>query len=189
MATVTKAVPGSIMAVVIVTLLAVVFGLSVPTIGALPHHLPMPAVPDLSFGVMGHLLGPALAVAILAAIESLLSARVADAMTGTTKTSDTREMLGQGLANMASGFFGGMPATGAIARTAVNVRAGGRTRMASIVHSLVIVVVILAAAPVVARIPLAVLGGVLVVTAVRMVDHRRVLTVVRLTPRRPLCSR
>ena len=176
---VTKAVPGSIMAVVIVTLLAVVFGLSVPTIGALPHHLPMPAVPDLSFGVMGHLLGPALAVAILAAIESLLSARVADAMTGTTKTSDTREMLGQGLANMASGFFGGMPATGAIARTAVNVRAGGRTRMASIVHSLVIVVVILAAAPVVARIPLAVLGGVLVVTAVRMVDHRRVLTVVR----------
>ena len=176
---VTTSIPGSIMAVVIVTLFAVALGLSVPTIGALPHHLPMPAIPDLSVGVVGHLLGPALAVAILAAIESLLSARVADAMTGTTKTSDTREMLGQGLANVASGFFGGMPATGAIARTAVNVRAGGRTRVASIVHSLVIVVVILAAAPIVARIPLAVLGGVLVVTAVRMVDHRRVLTVVR----------
>ena len=91
--------------------------------------------------MVGHLLGPALAVAILAAIESLLSARVADAMTGATKTSDTREMVGQGLANMASGFFGGMPATGAIARTAVNVRAGARTRVAAIAHSLVIVAV------------------------------------------------
>jgi len=175
----TKAVPASIAAVVIATLIAVAFGLSVPTIGTLPHHLPAPGVPSLGFGAMEHLLGPALAVAILAAIESLLSARVADAMTGSTKTSDTRELVGQGLANMASGIFGGMPATGAIARTAVNVRAGGRTRVASIVHSLVIVVVILVAAPVVARIPLAVLGGVLVVTAAKMVDYRRVLTVVR----------
>ena len=186
---VTTSVPGSIMAVVIVT----VFCRRPRTVGAdhraLPHHLPMPAIPDLSVGVVGHLLGPALAVAILAAIESLLSARVADAMTGTTQTSDTREMLGQGLANVASGFFGGMPATGAIARTAVNVRAGGRTRVASIVHSLVIVVVILAAAPIVARIPLAVLGGVLVVTAVRMVDHRRVLTVVRAHASEASCSR
>ena len=85
--------------------------------------------------MVGHLSGPALAVAILAAIESLLSARVADAMTGTTKTSDTREMLGQGLANVASGLFGGMPATGAIARTAVNVRAGaGRGWRQSFTH-------------------------------------------------------
>jgi SulP family sulfate permease len=175
----TKTVPASITAVVLVTLFAGALGLSVPTIGALPRQLPAPAVPGLGFAAVSHLLGPALAVAILAAIESLLSARVADAMTGSTKTSDTRELVGQGLANMASGIFGGMPATGAIARTAVNVRAGGRTRVASVVHSLVILVVILAAAPVVARTPLAVLGGVLVVTAAKMVDYRRVLTVVR----------
>ena len=175
----TTAVPASIVAVVAVTVVSIVAGMTVPTIGQLPRHLPSPAVPPLGTAVIGHLLGPALAVAILAAIESLLSARVADAMSGTTKTSDTRELVGQGLANMASGVFGGMPATGAIARTAVNVRAGARTRVAAITHSLVIVAVVLAAAPVVARIPLAVLGGVLVVTAVKMVAWRRVLTVVR----------
>jgi SulP family sulfate permease len=176
---VTKRIPASITAVLVVTLFAVVLNLSAPTIGALPNHLPIPHVPDLRPATIRQLLGPALAVAILAAIESLLSARVADAMTGSTKTSDTREMMGQGLANMAAGFFGGMPATGAIARTAVNVRAGARTRVAAITHSLVIVAVIMLAAPLVSRIPLAVLGGVLVMTAVKMVDHVRVLTVIR----------
>jgi sulfate permease, SulP family len=100
-------------------------------------------------------------------------------MTGSTTTSDRREMLGQGLANIAAGLFGGMPATGAIARTAVNARAGARTRVAAITHSLVIVAVITLAAPVVSRIPLAVLGGVLFMTAIKMVDHVRVLTVIR----------
>ncbi len=176
---VTKRIPSSIVAVVIVTVIATFLNLSVPTIGMLPHHLPMPSIPNLSPTVVRRLLGPALAVAILAAIESLLSARVADAMTGATKTSDTREMMGQGLANIATGFFGGMPATGAIARTAVNVRAGARTRVAAITHSLVIVAVIVLAAPVVSRIPLAVLGGVLVITAVKMVDHIRVFTVIK----------
>ena len=176
---VTKRVPSSIVAVVVVTLLSLLFHFSVPTIGALPHHLPAPKMPDLGLAAIRRLAGPALAVAILAAIESLLSARVADAMTGSTRTSDTREMVGQGLANMAAGLFGGMPATGAIARTAVNVRAGAKTRVAAITHALVIVTVILVAAPIVTRIPLAVLGGVLVMTAVKMVDHARVTTVVR----------
>jgi len=176
---VTKRVPSSIVAVVVVTLLSLLFHFSVPTIGALPHHLPAPKMPDLGLAAIRRLAGPALAVAILAAIESLLSARVADAMTGSTRTSDTREMVGQGLANMAAGLFGGMPATGAIARTAVNVRAGAKTRVAAITHALVIVTVILVAAPIVTRIPLAVLGGVLVMTAVKMVDHTRVTTVVR----------
>ena len=108
-----------------------------------------------------------------------MSARVADTMTGTGTTSDGRELVGQGLANVAAGLFGGMPATGAIARTAVNVRAGARTRMAAITHSLVIVVVILAAAPVVSHVPLAALGAVLLMTAVRMIDHIRVFVVVR----------
>jgi SulP family sulfate permease len=175
----TKRVPSSIVAFVAVTLLSVLLHLSVPTIGALPHRLPSPQIPDLGLSTLRHLAGPAVAVAILAAIESLLSARVADAMTGLTRTSDRREMVGQGLANVAAGLFGGMPATGAIARTAVNVRAGARTRVAAITHALVIVAVILLASPVVTRIPLAVLGGVLVMTAVKMVDHARVLSVVR----------
>jgi SulP family sulfate permease len=167
-------VPASIVAVVVVTVPAALLHLSVPTIGLLPRRLPTPKVPDLSPGLMGHLLGPALAVAVLASIESLLSARVADAMTGTTRTSDDRELVGQGLANVAAGLFGGMPATGAIARTAVNVRAGARTRVAALTHSVVIVVVILVAASVVGRIPLAVLGAVLIMTAARMFDSRRV---------------
>ena len=176
---ISKRVPASIVAVVVVTVPAALLHLSVPTIGLLPRRLPTPKIPDLSPAVAGHLIGPALAVAVLASIESLLSARVADAMTGTTRTSDDRELVGQGLANMAAGIFGGMPATGAIARTAVNVRAGARTRLAAITHSFVIVGVILLAASVVGRIPLAVLGAVLVMTAVKMFDYRRVMASIK----------
>jgi SulP family sulfate permease len=176
---ITRKVPASIVAVVVVSIPAALLKLAVPTIGTLPRHLPAPSVPHLSGSLVSHLFGPALAVAVLAAIESLLSARVADAMTGQTETSDAREMFGQGLANVACGLFGGMPATGAIARTAVNVRSGARSRAAAITHSLVIVVVILAAAPIVTKIPLAVLGGVLVMTAVRMVNYARLRAVIR----------
>ncbi len=176
---ISKRVPASIVAVVIVTIPTAMLHLSIPTIGVLPRRLPTPRIPDLSPSMASHLLGPALAVAVLAAIESLLSARVADAMTGTTRTSDDRELFGQGLANVAAGVLGGMPATGAIARTAVNVRAGAKTRMAAITHSLVIAGVILLAAPVVGRIPLAVLGAVLIMTAGKMVDHRRVMAGIR----------
>jgi SulP family sulfate permease len=175
----THKVPGSIVAVTIATAVTSLFHLSVPLIGALPHGLPAPRFPDFGVAHLGHLLGPALAVATLAAIESLLSARVADTMTGTTCTDDRRELFGQGLANVASGFFGGMPATGAIARSAVNVRTGGRTRVAAIAHAVVILIVILAAAPLVGHIPLAALGAVLMVTAGRMIDRIRVFIVVK----------
>jgi SulP family sulfate permease len=147
-------------------------------IASLPAHLPAPHLPAWSPTTVRHLLGPSLAVATLAAIESLLSARVADGLTG-GRSSDRREMLGQGLANVASGLFGGMPATGAIARTAVNVRSGAKTRMSAIVHSIFIVVVILFAAPLVTKIPLCVLGAVLILTAVKMVNHAKVTRVLR----------
>ena len=176
---VTRRVPASIVAVVVATTVSLIAGFSVPSISSLPDHLPLPHVPSFDLGVLRHLAGPALAVAVLAAMESLLSARVADAMTGRARCSDGRELFGQGLANIAVGFFGGMPATGAIARTAVNVRSGARTRLAAIIHSLVIVVIIMAMAPLVRQIPLAVLGGVLVVTAVKMVNHVRVRRVLR----------
>ena len=125
--------------------------------------------------------GPAFAVAALAAIESLLSAKVADGMADTARHNPDRELFGQGLANIASPLFGGMPATGAIARTAVNVRSGARTRVAAIVHALVLVAVVFFGGPIVSKIPLAALAGVLMVTAVRMVEPHNVRAVLRST--------
>jgi SulP family sulfate permease len=164
-----RAVPASLVAVVAATVLAVVAGWDVATIGHLPSTLPAPQLPG-DPGQASELVGPAFAVAMLAAIESLLSARVADGMSDGPRHDPDRELVGQGLANLASPLFGGMPATGAIARTAVNVRAGARTRVAAIVHSLVLVAIVLVGSGLVARIPMAALAGVLMVTAARMVD-------------------
>src|SRR5205085_11422178 len=129
---------------------------------------PAPRVPSASIARVSDLFGAALAVAALAAIESLLSARVADGMADVGRHDSDRELFGQGLANLVSPLFGGMPATGAIARTAVNVRAGARTRVAAAVHAVVLLVVVLVASGAVSRIPIAALAGVLMVTAVRM---------------------
>jgi SulP family sulfate permease len=165
----------------VATVVAELLNLPVARIGAIPDAMPAFSLPDLDPGTVSALLSSALAVAALGAIESLLSARVADGMTDTTKTDPDRELVGQGLANVASGLFGGMPATGAIARTAVNVRAGGRTRVSSIVHSVVLVAVVLFGSGLVAAIPLPALGGVLIVTAFRMVEPRTVLAIWRTT--------
>lgn len=176
-----RSLPASLIAVVAGTVIAVAAGLDVPAIGAIPSSLPMPEMPDLSPGVIGTLASSALAVAALAAIESLLSARVADGMVDTTRTDPDRELVGQGLASVASGFFGGMPATGAIARTAVNVRAGARTRVSAITHAVFLAVVVVAGAGLVARIPLAVLAAVLIVTAARMVDTSNARAILKST--------
>src|SRR5690606_29505853 len=144
------------------------------TIGELPAGLPAPVLPDVDLGLLRELAGPVVAVAALAAIESLLSARVASSMTDAGGYDADRELVGQGLASVASGLFGGMPATGAIARTAVNVRSGARTRLAAITHALVLLAVVLVGARVVGQIPLAALAGVLLVTATRMVSWRSV---------------
>lgn len=172
-------VPASLVAVSLATAVAQVLHLDVARIGALPGGLPAPRLPD--FAVIPGLVGPAFAVAALAAIESLLSAKVADGMADVPQHDPHRELVGQGLANVASGLFGGMPATGAIARTAVNVRAGARTRLAATAHSAVLLVVVLAGAFLVAPIPLAALAGVLVVTAARMVERHNVRAALRAT--------
>lgn len=163
-------VPGSLIAIVVVTVPVFVFSLPVSVIGALPSRLPAPVFPAVDVDMLSILLGPAAAVAALAAIESLLSARVAASISDTGPYDADRELVGQGLASIASGFFGGMPATGAIARTAVNVRSGARTRVAAITHSLILLGFVYLAAGAVAAIPLAALAGVLMVTAVRMVS-------------------
>ena len=183
-----KAVPWSIIAIVLATVAVGFAGWQMSRIGSLPDGLPAPSIPVLDASSTGALFSAAIAVAALAAIESLLSARVADGMTSVAdgmkspgRYDPDRELVGQGLANIASGAFGGMPATGAIARTAVNVRAGARTRVSAMVHSLVLIVVVVAGGGLVAVIPLAALAGVLMVTAVRMIDRRVALSVLRST--------
>ena len=176
-----RQIPGSLLAVVVATAVVQAAGWDLAMIGHLPDSLPAPAIPSLSTGQMRDLVGAAVAVAALAAIESLLSAKVADGMSDTSRHDPDRELFGQGLANLASPLFGGMPATGAIARTAVNVRAGARTRVSAIVHSGVLVLVVLFAGPLVAEIPLAALAGVLMVTAVRMIEIHNVRAVLGAT--------
>jgi SulP family sulfate permease len=146
-------------------------------VGALPGSLPAPMLPAAEWSSLPSLAGAALTVAALAAIESLLSARVAASLADTGPYDADRELVGQGLASVAAGFFGGMPATGAIARSAVNVRSGGRTRLAAIMHSVVLLAIVYLAATVVAAIPLAALAGVLMVTAARMVSVATVRSV------------
>jgi len=170
--------PASFIAIAVVTIVAQAFNLPLASIGELPASLPAPSVPSFNFDLTT-LIGPAFAVAALAAIESLLSARVASSMSDTGPYNADRELVGQGLASIASSFFGGMPATGAIARTAVNVRSGARTRVSAIVHALALLVVVYLAAQVVAVIPLAALSGVLMATAARMVSPTLIKTMLR----------
>lgn len=162
--------PSSFAAILIVSVVAALMGSQLPNIGELPSSLPAPTLPAFDGAMLASLAGPAAAVAALAAIESLLSARVAATIADTGPVNADRELFGQGLASVASGLFGGMPATGAIARTAVNVRSGARTRVAAIVHALALLLVVLVAAPIVGAIPLAALAGVLMMTAARMVS-------------------
>ncbi|WP_229662352.1 SulP family inorganic anion transporter [Agromyces bauzanensis] len=170
--------PGSLVAIVVVAVIATVADLPLARIGALPSSLPSPLVPSIDWASAGSLIGPALTIAALAAIESLLSARVGSTLADTGPYDADRELVGQGLASMASGFFGGMPATGAIARTAVNVRSGGRTRVAAIVHALALLAVVYFASTVVSQVPLAALSGVLMVTSTRMISGATIRSVV-----------
>jgi SulP family sulfate permease len=176
-----RALPGSLIAIGAATVVGWVTGADVVRIGTLASTLPVLSLPNLSGGQLGDLLGAADEVAALAAIESLLSAKVADGMTDATRHDPERELFGQGLANVASGLFGGMPATGAIARTAVNVRAGARTRVSAMTHSVLLILIVLFAGSIVGRIPLAALAGVLMVTAVRMVERHNLRAVLRST--------
>ncbi|NKY17652.1 SulP family inorganic anion transporter [Tsukamurella spumae] len=181
-----RALPAGLIAIAAVTTAVAVFDVATPVIGALPSRLPAPHLPAVEWTQLPGLTGAVLAIAALAAIESLLSARVASTMPGpsgetTGPFNADRELVGQGVASIAAGMFGGMPATGAIARTAVNVRSGGRTRVAAIVHSIVLVIVVYAASTVVGRIPLAALAGVLMVTAARMVSPSVIRRILRST--------
>ncbi|MFJ6835663.1 SulP family inorganic anion transporter [Streptomyces sp. NPDC091209] len=175
-------VPFSIVAVIAATVVAQAAGLTgAKPIGELPSGLPAPSLSFLDLSSLGSLSAPAVAVAALAALESLLSASVADGMTVGQRYDPDRELFGQGLANIAAPLFGGVPATGAIARTAVNVRTGASSRLAALTHAAILAVIVFAAAPLVSKIPLAALAGVLLATAIRMVEVGSLRAMVKAT--------
>ncbi|MFB8794081.1 MAG: SulP family inorganic anion transporter [Microcoleus sp.] len=180
---ITTAIPGSLVGLVLATAIASFFHLDVPTIGSIPQSLPMPqGIPHANdFRVIRELINPALALAALGSIESLLSAVVADGMTVSEKHNSDRELIGQGLANIVVPFFGGIPATGAIARTAVNVRSGGKTRLSGIIHGVALAIIVLTLAPLAAQVPLAALAGILMVTSVRMIEWEAIGLLMRAT--------
>jgi len=180
---ITTIVPGSLVGLVLATVIASYFHLDVPKIGEIPQSLPMlQAIPHWNdFGLIRELINPALALAALGSIESLLSAVVADGMTVSEKHNSNRELIGQGLANIVVPFFGGIPATGAIARTAVNVRSGGKTRLSGVIHSIALGLIILVFAPLAAQIPLAALAGILMVVSLRMIEWEAIGLLMRAT--------
>jgi sulfate permease, SulP family len=170
---ITKKIPASIVAVVLATVLAQLLGWKVETIGSkfggIPSGWPEWHPPRISLDAMRELMVPAFTIAMLGAIESLLSAMVADGMTDTRHDSN-QELIGQGVANLLTPLVGGIAATGAIARTAANIRSGARSPVSGIVHALVLLTVALLAAPLAGHIPLACLSGILITVALRMGD-------------------
>lgn len=174
--------PGMLLAMLLATAVVWLLGIDVETIGSrfgeLPRTLPRPELPQFEFSALRDLIAPAFTVAILAAIESLLSATVADGMTGRRHHPDT-ELIAQGVANIGSVMFGGIPATGAIARTATNVRSGAKTPVAGIVHAVVLALILVLLAPLAKQIPLAALAGILVVVSYNMSEIRHFVRLFR----------
>ena len=177
-------VPGTIVALIGATAAVMVTGLDVETIGSrfggIPSGLPVPEFPRFDAGLIPTLIRPALTVAMLGAIESLMSAVVADRMSGDRHNPNV-ELMAQGIANIASPVFGGLPATGAIARTATNIRSGARTPVAGILHAGVLLLVLLVAAPLARFIPMPVLAAILLVVSYNMGEWHEIPKLLKLT--------
>ena len=185
-----KKIPGSLVAIIVMTVVALLLKqyagvTSIETIGdrfSISSQLPGAVVPELTWETIKGLVGPAVTIAVLGAIESLLSATVADGVIGDHHNSNT-ELIGQGIANIASPIFGGIPATGAIARTMTNINNGGRTPVAGIIHAVVLLLIFLFLMPLAQYIPMACLAGVLVVVAYGMSGWRSFLAMARHNPK------
>jgi sulfate permease, SulP family len=179
---ISKKIPGSLVAVLLTTILVAVFRLPVETVGSrfgkIQSFLPHPYIPSLDFHHIKTLLQPAITIALLGGIESLLSAVVADGMIGGNHRSNT-ELIAQGAANICSSLFGGIPATGAIARTATNVKNGGRTPVAGMIHALTLLLILLFFGKWAALIPMATLAGVLVVVSYNMSEWRSFVSILK----------
>ncbi len=172
---VTRKIPGSLVAIIVTTIIVSVFKMDVNTIGKefgeLSSSLPTPRFPKFTFETISELIRPAFTIALLGGIESLLSSVVSDGMIGSKHRSDM-ELVAQGVANMASGVFGGIPATGAIARTVANIENGGRTPVSGMVHALMLLLILVTLMPLAKMIPLATLASVLMVVAYNMSSWR-----------------
>jgi len=172
---ITHRIPGSLVAIILTTVLVIVFKLPVDTIGSrfgeIPSNLPSPSYFQINLSVIKNLIGPATVIAILAAIESLLSAVVADGMIG-GKHRSNMELIAQGLANIVVPIFGGIPATGAIARTATNIKNGGRTPVAGIIHAITLLLIMLFLGSYAKLIPMATLAAILIIVAYNMSEWR-----------------
>ena len=181
-----KKIPGSLIAIILMTIVALLLKnfagvLSIETIGdrfSISNELPAAQVPDMNWETIKSLVSPAITIAILGSIESLLSATVADGVIGDHHDSNT-ELVAQGLANIASPLFGGIPATGAIARTMTNINNGGKTPVAGIIHAVVLLLIFLFLMPLAKYIPMACLAGVLVVVSYRMCGWRSFLELMK----------
>ncbi len=168
--------PGPIVALVTLTAFAYLLSLPVETIGTrfggIPRGLPVFALPDFSWETVRLLVAPTITIALLGAVESLLCARVADQISGLPRHDPNQELMAQGVANFVVPFFGGMPATGTIARTVTNVRSGATSPVSGLVHAFTLIVIVLAAAPLAVHVPLAVLSGILLYVAWNMGEWR-----------------
>ena len=175
--------PGFLIALLVAAIAVAALHLPVVTVGdrfpAMPTGIPAPHFPEWSLAMLQHVLPSAFTIAFLAGIEALLSAVVADGMTGYSHRSG-QELVGQGVANLASALFGGLPATGAIARTATNVRAGGRTPLAGIFHALFLLLFLLVAGKLIAHVPMAALAAILLVVAWGMSEVDRFRTLLQM---------
>ncbi|MEV0406916.1 SulP family inorganic anion transporter [Actinoallomurus sp. NPDC050550] len=172
-------VPFPLVAIVMATVIADVLPLGLDRVGAVPAGLPAPSLTFIRFDVVAALLPSALAIAVLAALEGLLSAAVVDAMGGGERSDPDRELFGQGLSNLAVPLIGGVPATATLARTAVNVRCGATSRLASFTHAVVLAVIAFAAGGLVADIPRAALAGLMFGAAVRMIKVGSLASILR----------
>ncbi len=179
---VSRRIPGSLIAIVVTTAIVYFSGMPLETIGSrfgsIPSTFPTPVVPVIDFEIIKSLIMPAVTIALLGSIESLLCAVVADGMIGGNHRSNT-ELIAQGLANTAAALFGGIPATGAIARTATNVKNGGRTPVAGIIHAIILLIIMLFIGKLAALIPMATLAGILIVVAYNMSEWENFLSVLK----------
>lgn len=177
-----KTIPGSLVALILSTVVVNFFNLPVETIGSrfanLSSSIPMPALPSVNFETITNLIGPAITIAILAAIESLLSAVVADGMVGGQHDSNM-ELIAQGVGNIASALFGGIPATGAIARTAANVRNGGRSPIAGIVHAITLLLIMMVFMPLAKLIPMTTLAAILIIVSYNMGEWKTMYSLLK----------
>lgn len=181
----TDKIPPSLVAVIVTILIVKAFGLKVNTIGSLyeiSNKLPAPTIPRFSLELVKNVFPDALTIAILAAIESLLSCVVSDAMINDAHRPNA-ELIGQGMGNIASGLFGGIPATGAIARTAANVKNGGRTPISGMVHSIVLVLILVVLMPYAALIPMPAIAAILFMVAYNMSNWREFISLVKCSPK------